>query len=344
LDKNLISKLSSILSDKSLKVVIISHVNPDGDAIGSSLALYQYLKSKSFENVEVVIPNMHPSFLTWMPCNDRITTATNKNSPATRLLKDADLIFCVDFNDLERTDQLAASIRNSKAIRVLIDHHPDPKPEFDIMFSYTATSSTSELVYDLIVAMGHKNVLSKDMAACLYAGIITDTGSLSYGCNYPKTYYIIAHLMELGIDGEFIHRLIYDTYSEDRMRLLGYSLSDRLVVLHSCKTAYIHLSSQDLKNFNYKEGDTEGVVNYALSIQGIELAAIFIEKKGVVKISLRSKGDINVNNIARTYFNGGGHKNAAGGRSKRSLDDTVAYFKSIVVEIYSSEFRTLKDV
>lgn len=344
MDKNLIRKLSTILSDKSLKVVIISHVNPDGDAIGSSLALYQYFKNISFENVEVVIPNMHPSFLTWVPYNDRIITATKQNSPATRLLKNADLIFCVDFNDLERTDQLTSSIRNSKAVRVLIDHHPDPKPEFDIMFSHTATSSTSELVYDLIVAMGHKDLLNKDIAACLYAGIITDTGSLSYGCNYPKTYYIIAHLMELGIDGELIHRQIYDTYSEDRMRLLGFSLSDRLVVLHACKTAYIHLSAQDLKNFNYKEGDTEGVVNYALSIQGIELAAIFIEKKGVVKISLRSKGDINVNNLARSYFNGGGHKNAAGGRSKKSIEDTIEYFKSIITEISSSEFGTMKDV
>jgi bifunctional oligoribonuclease and PAP phosphatase NrnA len=344
LDKKIIKQISEIITDKSIQIVIVSHVNPDGDAIGSSLGLFQYLRNAGHQNIHIVIPNQHPSFLAWMPNNDKIITANKKGISVKNLIKNAETIFCLDFNDLERTDQLSAMIRKSKAKKIMIDHHPEPKNDFDLRFSILETSSTSELVYDFIVAMGHKNLIDKDIAECLYAGIITDTGSLSYSCNYAGTYRIIAHLIELGIDGEKIHRLIYDTYSEDRMRLLGHCLSERLDVLKEYKTAYIHLSAKDLKDFNYQDGDTEGVVNYALSIKGIELAVIFIEKKDVVKISFRSKGDLNVNLLARKYFNGGGHKNAAGGSSKDSLQNTLDFFNKIIADISWDDFKVLKEV
>jgi bifunctional oligoribonuclease and PAP phosphatase NrnA len=345
LDKLQIRQLAKFLSEKSLQIVIVSHVNPDGDAIGSSLGLYKYLINAQYQNVQVVIPNMHPSFISWMPNNDKIITANKKGNSVKEKIKNAGVIFCLDFNDLDRTEQLAVMIRKSNAKKVLIDHHPNPRlEEFDFSFSQTETTSTSELIYDFIVANDHKHLIDVEIAECIYAGIITDTGSLSYSCNYPETYKILAHLFELGIDGEKIHRLIYDTYSEDRMRLLGHCLSDRLVVHKEYKTAYIHLSASDLKEFNYQEGDTEGVVNYALSIEGIELAAIFIEKKDVIKISLRSQGDLDVNLLARRYYSGGGHRNAAGGQSKEPFDETLHIFNKIIADISVDDFKSLKEV
>ena len=200
------------------------------------------------------------------------------------------------------------------------------------MFSVIETSSTAELVYDFITSCGDEVLIDHDIAACIYAGIITDTGSFSYSCNYEKTYLVTADLFRKGIDGEHIHRLVYDTYSEERLRLLGYSISEKLVVLREFNTAYIYLSKDDLDRFNYQIGDTEDVVNYALSIDGINLAALFSERNGIVRVSLRSKGNFPVNDIARKYFNGGGHINAAGADSYSSLEETVRTFVEMLPE------------
>jgi phosphoesterase RecJ-like protein len=243
-----------------------------------------------------------------------------------RTIQQAEIIFCLDYNGLGRLSDAEVPVRNADAIKILIDHHRDPDPEFNYRISVVDTSSTSELVYDFIAGCGDADLIDQDIAACIYSGIITDTGSFSYSCNNEKTYLITADLYRKGIDGEHIHRLIYDTYSEERLRLLGYAISEKLVVLDEFHTAYISLSKEDLDRFNYQVGDTEDVVNYALSIAGINLAALFCERDGVVRVSFRSKGNFSVNDIARKYFNGGGHVNAAGATSHLSIDETVRIF------------------
>ena len=206
------------------------------------------------------------------------------------------------------------------------------------MISDTTVSSTAELIYDFISESGDNDLIDTDIAACIFAGIITDTGSFSYNCNNEKTYQITSHLISSGIDGEHIHRLVYDTYSEDRLRLLGYSLSEKLVVLHESNTAYISLSKDDLQRFNHQVGDTEGVVNYGLSMDGINLAALFMERENLVKISFRSKGNFSVNDLARKHFEGGGHNNAAGAYSYLSLDETIAKFISLL-PVYHEQLK-----
>ena len=327
----------------SKSITIISHVNPDGDAIGSSLGLYHFLCQDGHENVSVVSPNSYPDFLSWMPGAEKIILASDQYELAIKAIDDADIIFCLDFNDPKRTDNLSEALIRSKGKKILIDHHLDPFNEFDLIFSQTNVSSTAELVYEVISALGKINLLDYDVAQCLYAGIVTDTGSFSYACNSPRTYHIVAELISLGINGENIQRNIYDTYSEDRMRLLGFCLSERLRVFQDFYTAYIFLSHEDLQRFHFREGDTEGVVNYALSIKGIKVAAMFIQRDAQIKVSFRSEGDVNVNVLARRYFNGGGHKNASGGYCEASMEQTLAYFESLLVDISAHDFRLLKD-
>ena len=307
------------------KILLTTHTNPDGDAIGSSLAMYGYLKKKGHD-VSVMIPDPDPAFLHWMPFHSSIIVFREQKEICLAAIEEAEVIFSLDYNGLGRLSEAGEPVRNSKAVKILIDHHRDPAPDFTHVLSFVETSSTSELVYDFIDGCGDSALLDADIASCIYAGIITDTGSFSYSCNYEKTYLITADLYRHGIDGEHIHRLVYDTYSEGRLRLLGFSISEKLVVLHEFHTAYIYLSKEDLERFDYQVGDTEDVVNYALSVSGINLAALFTERDGVVRISLRSKGNFSVNDIARKYFNGGGHVNAAGANSYVSLEETVRIF------------------
>ena len=307
------------------KILITTHTNPDGDAIGSSLAMYGYLKKKGHD-VSVMMPDPDPAFLSWMPFHSSLLVYSDQEETCIRMIERAEIIFCLDFNGLGRLSDAEKPVRDANAIRILIDHHRDPAPVFNHMISVIETSSTSELIYDFIAGCGDASLIDQDIASCIYSGIITDTGSFSYSCNYEKTYLITADLYRKGIDGEHIHRLIYDTYSEERLRLLGYSISEKLVVLEEYNTAYISLSKDDLDRFNYQVGDTEDVVNYALSIAGINLAALFSERDDVVRVSFRSKGNFSVNDIARKYFNGGGHINAAGAISHLSLEETVRIF------------------
>lgn len=313
------------------KILITTHTNPDGDAIGSSLALYGYLNKKGHD-VSIMIPDKDPEFLSWMPFHSSIIIFGDQMELCLEKIEQAEVIFCLDYNGLGRLSGGEKPVRNSRAVKILIDHHRDPGQDFNYMISITETSSTSELVYEFIAELGDQDLIDKDIAACIYTGIITDTGSFSYSCNYEKTYLITADLYRKGIDGEQIHHLVYDTYSEERLRLLGYSISEKLVVLNEFHTAYIYLSKEDLDRFNYKIGDTEDVVNYALSIGGINLAGLFSEREGVVRISLRSKGNLSVNEIARKYFNGGGHVNAAGATSYASLEETVRIFVDMLHE------------
>jgi bifunctional oligoribonuclease and PAP phosphatase NrnA len=312
------------------QIVIVPHKNPDGDAMGSTLGLYNYLK-KSNHKVTAITPNEYPDFLKWIPGEQTVLKHDSQTKEADKLIQEADIIFTLDFNALHRTGNMEVVLAKSKAIKIMIDHHQEPDDYATYMFSDVSMSSTCEMVYHFINMLGHADKIDVDIATCLYVGIMTDTGSFRFSCTTSETHKVVANLIEKGADNSQIHNNIYDANSYERLQLLGCALSN-LKVIPEAKTAYITLSQEELNKFNYKKGDTEGVVNYGLSLNNIVLAAIFIEDKqeGIIKISLRSKGNFSVNEFSRVYFEGGGHTNAAGGKSYLSLKDTVDKFISIL--------------
>ena len=321
-----ITGLKEILSTPK-KIVIASHRNPDGDAYGSSLALNHYLV-KLKHNVTIVSPNDCPDFLKWLPGQDKIVVFEEEIISGTALLNEAELIFTLDFNALHRVGNIMFPIlEKATADFIMIDHHQTPDDYAKYMFSDPTVASTSEMVYEFISMLGDIDKIDVDIASCLYTGIVTDTGSFKYPSTKSSTHDIISNLMKIGIDHTRIHTNLYDTNSLNRLQLLGKALKN-LRVIEKYKTAYITLSQRELNSFNFKKGDTEGFVNYGLSLEGITFAAIFIEdqKQGIVKISFRSKGTFSVNEFARKYFDGGGHVNAAGGKSELNMDNTVAKF------------------
>jgi phosphoesterase RecJ-like protein len=327
-DNQEIEQLKALISIQR-KVVVLAHTNPDGDALGSALAFAQFLTSKG-HSVNVIVPNAFPGFLAWMSGASSIMVWETDPAECKRIIGESDLAFCMDFNALHRLDKMGEMVGTARAVKVLIDHHISPSDEFDLMFSQTAVSSTSELVFQIIDALGDADAIDKDMATNLFVGMMTDTGSFSYACGHPQTFRIAADLIARGVDPEWVHRQVYDTYSEDRMRLLGFSLGERMKVLPEFHTAYIYLTQDDLKRFRHRNGDTEGLVNYPLSISGITLSVLFTEKKDHVRMSLRSKGEFSVNTLVREHFDGGGHRNAAGGNSYLSLEDTLARFEALL--------------
>ena len=316
---------------QNANIAIISHHNPDGDAVGSSLALYHFLKEIGC-NPTVVLPNPFPDFLGWMPGSKEVVIAEREEAKAAQLVEKADIIFVLDMNAPHRAGKfLEPLIIQSNAFKVLIDHHVNPEIDCQAMLSDTKACSTCELLYHFIFDhIEYTGALTCNMAQCIYTGIITDTGSLTYSCNSPRTYIILSELIKAGINGEEIHRLIYDNYEESRIHLLGLSLSDRLKVLPEYATAYINLSQQDLKEHHYRIGDTEGFVNYGLTMKSVQFAAIFIQREDRVRISFRSKGNFDVNHFARTHFNGGGHRNASAAYHQDTLENTIAYFESLL--------------
>jgi len=317
------------LLDKSKEIVIVTHWSPDGDAMGSSLGLYNYLIQKQ-HHVTVITPNDYPAFLFWMQGNDKVIDFSATPNPAKKAVAKADLIFCLDFNALGRIDSLGEEVGKSKAKKCIIDHHPQPEDFADYMLHTVKTSSTCELVYDFIVLMGDQKLINKDVSNCLYAGIMTDTGSFRFPSTSSKTHRVIADLIEAGAEHSEIHNRIYDNNTEDKLRLLGYSFVEKLVVLKQYGTAFFSLSAAELSRFNYRKGDTEGLVNYALSIEGIYFGVFIVERDGKVKLSFRSRGNFDVNKFARANFSGGGHANAAGGVSELSLDETIAKLVSLL--------------
>ncbi len=317
------------LVSEPAQVLIVTHYNPDGDAIGSSLALYHYLKLIGHK-VNVLIPNDIPSFLKWMPESEQMAIYQTDTEAGNKLITGAEVIFCMDFNSTSRVKYFSDQLASASATKILIDHHLQPEKEFDLIISVTEVSSTSELLFALLDQAGLAGNISTEMAECLFVGMMTDTGSYSYACNRPETFLITARLIDAGINVEKIHQLVYDTYSESRMRLLGHCLGRRLKVLPEYSTAYIWLTKADLEKYEYQPGDTEGVVNYALSIENISLAALFTERDDRIRLSLRSKGDFSVNELARNHFNGGGHRNAAGADSFDSMDVTLQKFETLL--------------
>ena len=305
------------------RVVLTTHTNPDGDAIGSSLAMWHYLKAKG-HHVTAVTPNHFPGFLSWLPGSDEILVYKKEAKVVQKALDEADLVFCLDYNSLKRTGSLYDVLERCTAPRILIDHHIEPEREsFNFHFSTVNTSSTGELVYDFIQLMGDGKLLNKPMAECIYAGIVTDTGSFSFAANQEKTYIVTAALIKLGVDAEKIHRLIYDTFSENRLRLLGHAISKRLVVWDEYHTALIYLTREDLNTYQYQVGDIEGVVNYPLMMEKVNLSVLLTERDNQIRISFRSKGEFSVNELARKHFNGGGHRNAAGGKMFITIQETI---------------------
>ena len=329
MNKESLAKLKKLLADPK-KIVIVPHKNPDGDAMGSTLALYQYLKKKGHE-ATVVSPNDYPIFLKWLPFEEKVVKYDKQKAEAARHIAEADLIFTLDFNALDRTGDLEEPLKDATADFIMIDHHQQPSDYAVVTYSDTESCATCQMVYDLLDMLGETDKIDAQMATCIYTGIMTDTGSFRFRSTSAHTHHVIAHLIELGADNTYIHQQIYDVNSPDRMQLLGVALSN-LRALPDYKTAYITLSQEELDAHNYQKGDTEGFVNYALSLMNTKLAMIFIENKqeGIIKISLRSEGDFSVNEMARAHFEGGGHTNAAGGKSDRSLQDTVDYFISIL--------------
>ena len=326
------------LLDEKTDVLITTHYNPDGDAIGSSLALYHFLCTQGIQ-ATVLIPNELPSFLQWLPGIEQAVIYSANPDQGNAIIASADLIFSMDYNLLNRVKLFTDELRASDAKRIIIDHHIQPENAFDLVFSVTAVSSTAELLYQIIEEAGFANSITKEMSECLFVGIMTDTGSFSYACNRPETFQITANLIKAGLDVERIHRKVYDTYSESRMRLLGYCLGSNMKVLPEFATAYIWLTKEDLAKYDYQQGDTEGVVNYALSIQNVAVAALFSERGDRIRVSLRSKGEFSVNEFARKHFNGGGHRNAAGGDILMTMPETLAWFESLL-PAYSDEIQS----
>jgi phosphoesterase RecJ-like protein len=324
-----VKEVKALLNEPK-KIVIITHWSPDGDAMGSSLGLYNYLIQKKHK-VTVITPNDYPSFLFWLPGNKHVINNSLKPALGRKAVAKADIIFCLDFNSLKRIDTLGDEVSKAKkAVKFIIDHHLQPEDFADYMLHSIEACSTCELVYDLIELMEDKKLLNKAIANCLYTGIMTDTGSFRFPSTTSKTHRIIAGLIDAGANNAEIHDRVYDGNSEEKIKLLGYCLAEKLTVLQEYSTAFFSLRDDELKRFDYKKGDTEGVVNYALSIAGIRFAAFFVERDGEVKTSFRSKGSFNVNLFARKHFNGGGHANAAGGSADLTLDETVIKFVSLL--------------
>ena len=327
--------------NKPFKAVITAHQKPDGDAMGSSLALFHFLKALGHD-VTVISPTNWAAFLDWMPGTHEVIDYEANKELAAKIIQEADYVFCLDFNILHRTKHLEPIIKEAKAIKILIDHHQQPDtPSFGYGISDVKMSSTCEMIYDFIVQSGHSNLLNLDIATCLYTGLMTDTGSFRFPSTTASVHKIVAHLKELGLQHATIHEHIYDNSTEGRLKFMGNAFLNRMQVFPSLKTAVMAIPKTDIYKFELKTGDTEGLVNYLLSIEGIKLAAIVIDREEERKWSFRSKGNFDVNIFARTYFDGGGHANAAGGNSKKSLEETLNDFKTII-ENYKSQLTQLK--
>ncbi len=322
-------------------IVILPHKNPDGDAMGSGLALCNYLREQGKE-AYFILPNAMPDYLSWMPGADQLVVYETQKEQAEQILSQTELVFMVDFNHSSRLSALNNVVAPLKVPKIMIDHHPEPEDIAQHVYSRVSASSTCEMVYELLAELEGENVLSVAVATCLMVGLITDTGKFSHNSSNPATYLAVAGLLQAGIDKDFIIDKIYNNHSEDRMRLLGYVLKDKMTILPEYGAAYIALSIEEQQRYNFKQGDTEGFVNYPLGIQGINFSAFFMEKEKIVKCSFRSQGDFPANLVAKEHFGGGGHLNAAGGESNISLEQSVEKFIKILPE-YKAYFDAAKE-
>jgi phosphoesterase RecJ-like protein len=330
---NEIEAIKTVLASPK-KITIIPHRNPDGDAMGSTLGLYHFLLQQDHE-VSVISPNEFPDFLAWLPASDKVLVFEKDKENCTRILNESDLIFTLDFNALHRTgDIMQATLETLDKTFVMIDHHEFPDAFAKYTFSDTKYGSTCEMVYHFIHQLKQENLINKTVATCIYTGIVTDSGSFRFPKTTSTTHRIVADLIDKGVENSAIHNQLFDKSSYSRLQLLGRALQN-MKLMTDYKTSYITLSQEELNTYNFQKGDTEGIVNYGLSIDGIDFTAIFIEnlEEKIIKISFRSQGSFDVNQFSRNYFGGGGHINAAGGKSDKSLQETIADFERIVKEI-----------
>lgn len=321
------------LLENPKKIFVISHHKPDGDAIGSMLALYHYLTKKG-HSVSAVTPSAVPEFLEWVPGVNDVINYEEYKDKALEALHQSDIIFCLDFNDFSRTKHLTEELAEAKQPKVLIDHHLRPAPVWDYGVSIPQKSSTCEMVYDFINLAGDNEMIDTGIAECIYTGVMTDTGSFRFPVTTGDTHRLVADLIDKGLKQSKIHEYVYDTWSVTRMHFVGYVLLEKMEIFPEYKAGLISLSKKDLKLFNISSGELEGLVNYPLSIANIRFATIITERGDEVKLSFRSKGDFDVSTFASEYFNGGGHFNASGGRSNMSFEETVTSFKQILSDIH----------
>ena len=339
MEKGKIKELSAFLATPK-NIVIVPHRNPDGDAMGSTLGLGLYLMKKG-HSIKVVAPNEYPEFLHWLPGSEHVVLFDKQNNQSKKAIQNSDCIFLLDFNALHRVgDDMQKTLETYKNDFVMIDHHQQPDSIATYLYSDTSICSTAQMVYHFLEMLNDVSAIDRNIATCLYTGIMTDTGSFRFRSTTSTTHRIVADLIDKGAENDKIHNQVYDANSHNRLLLLGRALSN-LKAYPEFKTAFITLTEDEKKSFGYQKGDTEGVVNYALSLKDIIFAAIFIEDKEqkIIKISFRSKGEFSVNQFARNYFHGGGHDNAAGGKSTLGMNETIAYFTSLLPK-YKKELET----
>lgn len=312
-------------------LVLCTHSNPDGDTLGSCLGLYHFFKSIGIES-QIVSPDPSPDFLNWMPGYEQVCIYQSDKAKADQIINNADIILHVDYNAMHRTgDVMSLALKNAnQAIHIMIDHHPNPENGFKAYVSDTSACSTAQLAFQLTQEMSNGSLLTKDAASCLYVGLITDTGSFSYGMADENPYLIAAQLVKTGIDDKWIHEKVYSNNTLNRLKLLGYALSEKLVVIEEQEWAFISLQKDELEKYHFQSGDTEGIVNYALSIAGVKAAVLLTHRNDKIRLSFRSKGDFAINGIAKTHFDGGGHLNAAGGNSILPMDETIEKLKKVM--------------
>ncbi len=323
------------------KVVIVTHFKPDADALGSSLGLAGYLVKKG-HSVAVISPSDYPDFLAWMPGKEMVIALTKDSTipqqKAKVLIGACDILFCLDFSSLKRINEVGDMVKTSTAKKVMIDHHLEPEEFADFEKWDVSSASTAELIFELIDEWGDRELIDQDIANCLYAGLMTDTGGFRHNNTTHKEFLIASELVSRGANPSEVAKKIYDTNSLERLRLTGYALSQKLVVLPEYNTAYMTLTWEELRQFGSQTGDTEGLVNYGLSIKGIKMAVLMYDRKEEIKLSFRSLADFDVNALARKHFEGGGHKNASGGQSKQNLEETLKKFLAILPE-YKSDLN-----
>lgn len=336
--KNRLEELETYLSTPQ-RVVILSHTNPDGDALGSSLAWAEILEKRGHK-VTCILPNKYPYYLDFMPgCERVVIYKSDKEGSAAEAVKGATLIFCLDFHTMSRLDGLSDLIdQNQHAKRILIDHHLDPSEDFDLMISYSQASSTCYLVALIIEQLYGSEHISRTMAENIFVGMMTDTGNFAFSSVTPDVFRMVSVLAEIGISIPDIHNHVYNSFTEGRARLFGYVINRKMKIFHNGTVAHLSLTADELRRFWFQQGDSEGFVNYPLTIKKMKMSAMFTEHTDFIRVSLRSRADIDVNIFAQRYFNGGGHKNAAGGKSFMSMEETLKHFEKSVKE-YASEGR-----
>ena len=322
------------------KITIIPHRNPDGDAMGSTLALYHFLLKLNHEAI-VMVPNEFPDFLAWIPGTETVRVFEKDKDNCTKILNESDVIFTLDFNAFHRTgNEMEVVLAQQKATFIMIDHHQKPDDYATYMYSDTSIGSTCEMIYNFISFLDKTALIDTTIGTCIYTGILTDSGSFKFPGTTGNTHRIVAELIDLGVQNTQIPNLLFDNSSYSRLQLLGRALQN-MKILAEHKTSYTTLTQDELDTFHYIKGDTEGIVNYGLSIKGIVFTAIFIENRDekIIKISFRSQGDFDANQFARDHFNGGGHRNAAGGKSDLSLEDTIQKFENIVTQLTHKQYE-----